>query len=65
MISLCFHWDSKCIGTSPKGALFRLDVTNKKTEVALEVELEVELDLAVLKMLRFLLGVAKREMIRK
>lgn len=61
MISLCFHWDSKCIGTSPKGALFRLDVTNKKTEVALEVEL----DLAVLKMLRFLLGVAKREMIRK
>lgn len=61
MISLCFHWDSKCIGTSPKGALFRLDVTNKKTEVALEVEL----DLAVLKMLRFVLGVAKREMIRK
>lgn len=61
MISLGFHWDSKCIGTSPKGALFRLDVTNKKTEVALEVEL----DLAVLKMLRFLLGVAKREMIRK
>lgn len=61
MIILCFHWDSKCIGTSPKGALFRLDVTNKKTEVALEVEL----DLVVLKMLRFVLGVAKREMIRK